>query len=233
MEKRTETIRMKNMRLKVLDESRESLLSLGYKLLSKKSILQIVKRLGLDISKKKMRYLSKQEIYQCSSPNGYQVTVTTSLINDFFMENGRVWVMITQDERRLWTRYFMKNHGYALVFKKIVAYAEFARNIVDNRPLCPKSDAFMDLLEEKKSCLIKGELKDFFIHRWVSDHADYRFTEFWKSYVKDMSKENVDIILSKESKMKYYFEHRTAKRFARNIRKKPKITKPQNSVAKR
>lgn len=228
-----ETPQMERIRLRAISDFRTVIKELGFRKMSEKEILQNNKRLDLEFPERVTADTHRQEQYIYAHRNGYQVIVITSLLNDRFMETGRIWVQITEDGDRLWTRYFLKNQGYQSVLEKVLAYAQFAQNIVNNRPLCPKSDAWMDLYEDKTSFTFKGVLKEKYVHSWKSDHADYSFYEFFGIYLKGIPSKKQEIILAKEYKMERYFKTRTAQRFARKIRKVATVTKPENSLAKK
>jgi hypothetical protein len=233
MKKIKETPQMKRVRLRAIKNFRKAIKELGFRKMSEKEILENNKRLHLEFPKRVTADTHRQEQYICERRNGYQVVVITSLLNDRFMKTGRVWVQITEDGKRLWTRYFLKNQGYQSVLEKVLVYAQFAQNIVNNRPLCRKSDAWMDLYKEKESFMFQGVLKEKYVHSWKSDLTNYSFYQFFDSYVQDISLKKREIIFAKEYKTERYFKTRTTQRFANEIRSVAKITKPENSVTKK
>lgn len=233
MKKTKETPQMQRARLRAISDFRKEIKELGFRKMTEKEILQNNKRLHLEFPERVTANTHRQEQYIYAHRNGYQVVVITSLLDDFFMETGRVWVNITEDYHRLWSRYFLKNQGYQSVLEKVLTYAQFAKNIVDNRPLCPKSNAWMDLYEEKTSFVFKGVTKTKYFHLWKSNYVDLSFHEFFGVYLKGIHLKKQEIIFAKEYKMERYFKTRTAQRFAREIRKVAKVIKPENSVAKK
>lgn len=214
----------------ILNTFRKEMQKLGFKKLSISEVKKNNKRLGLEFPKRVNDENHLQEQFVYANRNGYQVVVIPSVLQNSLLGHGRAWVHITQDAHRLWTRFFLKNVGLKNLCEKLIAYAKFAQNIVHTRPLCPKSSAFMDLYEKKDSFTYKGKLKQCFTHVWMSDHAEFSFKKYWSDYIKDLSKEELKIIAHKEFEMQRYFRERTAKHFAREIRKKTKITKIKNVI---
>lgn len=228
----TETNAMKKNRINALKKFNKEIKELGFRKMTTDEILNNNKRLGLEFPDRVNNETHLQDQYIYAHKNGYQVVVITSILNDHFMKNGRVWIHITQDERRVWSRYFMKI-GYHATLEKVVAYAELARNVVNMRPQCPKSDAWMDLENNIRKFYYKGKLKTHFVYTWTSDYTLYSFEQFWKFYMQGISNKRSNIIFEKEAAMDYYFKVRTAKQFSRDIRKKVIVSRPENSVAKK
>ena len=212
---------------------RKNLQALGFRKLSLAEIVKNNQRLGLEFPRRVNDLTHVQDQFIYANRNGYQVVVIPSILNDRLLEQGRSWVLITEDHRLIWSRFFLKNVEIKSLCEKLIAYAQFAQNVVDYRPLCPKSSAFMDLVEERENFMYRGGIKTRFVFYWRSDYADYSFKEFQKLYEKGIPRKLVDIILMKELARERYLKKRTAKQFARDMRGVARTTRIRNSITRK
>lgn len=131
-----------------------------------------------------------------------------------FTENGSGWVIITDlPDNRLFVREFYRD---TLYFKKLGAYAAYARLLIDRQPLCPACRQLMTI----------GETVDTG-YQWKCDNhtVPIWLTNFGMRELAMLPKYQQKIIVDKEASLGYYIENSQPKQREKNFRTTWKLKK--------
>jgi hypothetical protein len=126
-----------------------------------------------------------------------------------FTENGSGWVIITDlPDNRLFVREFYRD---TLYFKKLGAYAAYARLLIDRQPLCPDPECC--------KLMTIGETADTG-YQWVCNNHTIPIwlTNFGMRELAMLPKYQQKIIVDKEASLGYYIENSNPKQREKNFR---------------
>lgn len=146
--------------------------------------------------------------FEYVSRTKYSVVIYPGVVNGSFGQKISAFVLIVNEKgKRVWVRQFHRV-GIASFFTVLEAYAMAAKRAVDERPTSGSKQYYMHLKEKSTT-----------EHFW-SFRSDIRSFDIRYSTYQAMGDTLINAVFRKEYYRKKYFEkYRTAKTFARDIRK--------------
>lgn len=214
----------------------KSLKSSGFRKLSRSEKKKTFKRLGLQFPDRVTSGHHLQDMYVFEH-DAYRVVINSGIVDNQLLKPGLSWVMITADDKRLFSRPFLSKETKPsqIMLDRILAYGLVARNIIINRPLAKSTNKLKDLIEKEEIIINDdGDPKRILTSCWVSEGEpeEYVFKPTNQmEYLKNIPKFFKILFLKKEYMLQKYFATRTAKKFRKEIRKKSKVTKPENRIS--
>ncbi len=196
---------------------------------------KIFQRLGIVFPKRVTGTHHAQQMYVFDH-DGYRVVVNSGIIGYQLLTPGLSWVMITCDDKRLFVRVFKSDFHKPTeqMLNRMVAYALVMKNILRLRPLDPQTKKLKHLVEKEEEFInIKGRLKKRLRLYWTFPNTvdEYVFSPAnLYELLKPLNIKFATAFSEKEKKAEYYYEHRTAIRFRKDVRKKSKVTNPGNRI---
>lgn len=201
-------------------------------LVEKKKMFQ---RLGIKFPKRTTSTHHLQDMY-IFELDGYRVVINSGIIGNTLLTPGLSWVMITCDDKRLFVRAFKSDFDEPTqqMLDRLLAYALVMQWMLILRPLDNTTGKLKSLVEKEEEFINKkGKFKKRIRAYWVCDNDkdDYVFSPTnCYPLLKFKDEHLTKAFLKKEAQLEYYYEHRTAMRFRKDVRKKSKVTKPGNRI---
>ncbi len=193
--------------------------SFGFEQVTRNTLERDALRLGLvPPSTERIKDTRNQVSFQ-KEKDGYKIVVHTTYDpkKKRFTELGCGWVLIVQDEKRLYARFFYRTASFT---SNMLKEAEFLSNRLENRPLCSVTGKLMVL------------------------HQTSDFTALWKSPKEDIiegvdfydkTPKNLSLHIQRLKRQKRYYENvdRPRKKITkrkRDDRKTWTVRRPENAI---
>jgi hypothetical protein len=210
---------------------------LGYTRLTLHEKKKMFKRLGIVFPKRVTGTHHAQQMYVCEV-DGYRSVINSGIVAYRLLTPGLSWAMITCDDKRLFVRAFKSDldEPTEQMLDRMEAYAFVMKNMLRLRPLDPKTNKLKSLVEREEEFInTEGHFRKRLRAYWVCPNSpsEYVFsaTNLYQ-LLESLDPKLVKAFKKKEAQTEYYYEHRTAIRFRKDVRKKSKVTNPKNRIAR-